>query len=201
MQVSFIYFRKKSMFSPGFLIHKSSDISTKDFFSIIQKIGKPKEVKKGQLIVRYGSSPSFFFFIQSGVFKTYRKLNDNEFILGFTFKGDVDCCPVSLLSGTPNNFSIEAVTSGEVLICELTDFKNCCSLVEYYAILNTVLINYLEVVEKRVIDSISLTAEQRYKLLCEKQPEQVSQIPVKHMASYLGIKIESLSRIRKKMMH
>lgn len=189
------------MLSPQFHISNITSSLDKDFFSIIQKIGKPKYVKKGQLIVRYGSFPSFFFFINSGVFKTYRKLNGVEFILGFTFQGDVDCCPVSLLSGTPNNFSIEAVTRGEILICELADFQKSCSSLEYYALLNAVLIKYLKVVEKRVLDSISLTAEERYKLLCEKQPDQVNQIPVKHIASYLGIKIESLSRIRKKIKH
>lgn len=187
------------MFSPGFLIDEASDCSSRNFYSIIQKIGKPKDVCKGQLIIRYNSFPSFFFYINSGIFKTYRKLNGKEFILGFTFKGDVDCCPVSLLSGTPNNFSIEALTNGEILICELSDFQSSCSSLEYYTLLNSLLVNYLKVVEKRVLDSISLTAEERYKQLCEKYPDQVNQIPIMHIASYLGIKIESLSRIRKKM--
>lgn len=185
------------MLSPEFLINESNNTSIKEFYDIIQRIGKLREVKKGQVIIRNGTHPYFFFFILSGVFKTYRKLKGKEFILGFTFKGDVDCCPVSLLSGTPNNFSIEAITNGEILICELADFQAACASQVYYELLNSVLIDYLKVIEKRVLDSISLTAEERYQLLCEKQAEYVNQIPIKHIASYLGITIESLSRIRK----
>lgn len=186
------------MFSPSFDIHQSSDLSKKDFFSILQQIGKPMSVKKGQVIIRNGSFPSFFFFVRSGIFKTSTQVKGKEFVLGFTFEGDVDGCPVSLLFRQPNNFSIESVTDGTILICELSDFQEHCKADQYHSLVQTVLIHYLHILEKRVIDAISLTAEQRYKLLLEQQPDQVKQIPLTHIAAYLGISLESLSRIRKK---
>lgn len=187
------------MFSPGFFIDQSSDQSKKEFFSILQQIGKPMIVKKGQVIIRKGSYSSFFFFVRSGIFKTSIQINDREFVLGFTFEGDVDGCPVSLLSQQRNNFSIESVTDGTILICELSDFYEHCKASQYYSLVQTILIHYLNILEKRVLDAISLTAEQRYKFLLEAQPEQVIQIPLTHIAAYLGISLESLSRIRKKM--
>ena len=48
------------------------------------------------------------------------------------------------------------------------------------------------------IDLLMLTAEQRYLKLLKRQPKTVQRIPQKHIASYLGITPESLSRIRKK---
>ncbi|MEO1450402.1 MAG: helix-turn-helix domain-containing protein, partial [Bacteroidota bacterium] len=53
--------------------------------------------------------------------------------------------------------------------------------------------------QKQQIELLSKTAEERYRELLTKQPELVLRVPQKHIASYLGITTQSLSRIRKKM--
>ncbi|MEJ7685142.1 MAG: hypothetical protein WKG06_46305 [Segetibacter sp.] len=50
---------------------------------------------------------------------------------------------------------------------------------------------------RKEMELLSLTAEERYAKLMEKNPALISSISVKHLASYLGIQSESLSRIRK----
>ena len=50
------------------------------------------------------------------------------------------------------------------------------------------------------IELLTKTAEQRYRQLLDKQLYIVQRVPLKHIASYLGINAESLSRIRKKIM-
>jgi hypothetical protein len=50
---------------------------------------------------------------------------------------------------------------------------------------------------RREKDFLTLSAEERYRLLLEKDPNVVLQIPGNKIASYLGIKPESLSRIRR----
>ncbi len=185
--------------SPAFHLHLSDSNTEKKFHEYVKLIGKPKSFKKGRVIIRQGASPSFFFYINSGVFKTYFTANDRQYIIGFTFAGDVDCCPSSLLSDKPNNFSIEAVTDSEVLICELRDFRNACTEQEYLLLINALLVKYLGVVENRMADSISLTAEQRYRQLLKMQQDKIKQISLKNIAAYLGITLERLSRIRKKI--
>jgi CRP-like cAMP-binding protein len=51
----------------------------------------------------------------------------------------------------------------------------------------------------RANDLATLTAELRYKKLIEEHPELIQNVPVQYIASYLGIKPQSLSRIRKQM--
>jgi CRP/FNR family transcriptional regulator, anaerobic regulatory protein len=51
----------------------------------------------------------------------------------------------------------------------------------------------------RANDFATLTADLRYKKLIEQQPEIIQNVPVQYIASYLGIKPQSLSRIRKQM--
>jgi CRP-like cAMP-binding protein len=53
--------------------------------------------------------------------------------------------------------------------------------------------------QKQQIDLLLKTAEQRYRELLDKQPNLIQRTPQKHIASYLGITTQSLSRIRKKI--
>lgn len=48
---------------------------------------------------------------------------------------------------------------------------------------------------------ITLNPEQRYLQLLEKRPDLINRVPQYHLASYLGIKPETLSRIRKRIYH
>jgi CRP/FNR family transcriptional regulator, anaerobic regulatory protein len=187
------------MISPEFLYTNITEKQSKYFFSIIQKIGKEKTIAKGETIIRFGSHPSFFFYIVSGAFKTSIKKNDKSYVLGFTFEGDVDCCPTSLLKGLANNFAIEAVLDSKVLICELKEFQKSCSQKKYSSITNNIMANYVSILENRVIETISSTAENRYKKLLLQQPHLIDKIPLSHIAAYLGITQERLSRIRKKL--
>ena len=56
------------MISPEFLFRNIPEKQSQYFLSIIQQIGKEKHLKKGQTVIRYGSHPSFFFYIVNGVF-------------------------------------------------------------------------------------------------------------------------------------
>ena len=53
--------------------------------------------------------------------------------------------------------------------------------------------------QQQQIDLLLKTAEQRYLDLMEKQPDLIQRTPQKHVASYLGITTQSLSRIRRKI--
>lgn len=187
------------MISPDFFFRNIPEKQSRYFLSIIHQIGKEKDVKKGKPIIRYGSHPSFFFYILSGAFKTSMKQENNAYILGFTFKGDIDCCPTALLKARANNFQIEAIADSKVLVCELKDFQKACSAQKYTSITTNILANYVSILENRVIEAISLTAEERYKKLLSHQAKLLEQIPLFHIAAYLGITPERLSRIRKKL--
>lgn len=187
------------MISPEFLFNNISEKQSKYFFSLIQKIGKEKLVAKGETIIRHGSHPSFFFYIVSGAFITTISKKDKNYILGFTYEGDIDCCPTALLKGYSNNFEIKAIRDSTILICDLKDFQKACSPQKYISITTNILANYVSILENRVIESISLTAEERYKKLLLHQSKLLEEIPLLHIAAYLGVTPERLSRIRKKI--
>jgi CRP-like cAMP-binding protein len=55
--------------------------------------------------------------------------------------------------------------------------------------------------ENRSNELATLSAEQRYRKLIDSYPEILHNVPIQYIASFLGMKPESLSRIRKKVMH
>lgn len=172
---------------------------TKQFYEIIERIGTPKKIGKGRTVIRQGSFASHFIFVKTGVLQTCKVVNGRKYTLGFSFAGDIDCCPTALLAGSENNFSIEALSNCEILLCSLNNLRKACTVNEYHNIVNGTLVYYLAIIEKRLIDSISLTAEERYRQMLKLQPEKIGQIPLAQIASFLGISKERLSRIRKKL--
>jgi CRP-like cAMP-binding protein len=63
------------------------------------------------------------------------------------------------------------------------------------------LVNNFIALKERTLGMINLTAEQRYEHLLEMRPEIFQHVPLKYIASYLGVTDTSLSRIRKERMH
>ena len=122
---------------------------------------------------------------------------------------------VTTLIGSPNKF----ITSFLDFINQKKSTQNlaCITDCEFYRIERSKLVALIEKNENfrnfsliifeqaitttniRANDLATLSAELRYKKLLEEQPEIIQNVPVQHIASYLGIKPQSLSRIRKQM--
>jgi CRP-like cAMP-binding protein len=122
---------------------------------------------------------------------------------------------ITTLIISPNQF----VTSFSNFIHELKSNENleCITNCEFYKIERSRLVELIDKGENfkklslmvfeqsvsttqiRANDFATLTAELRYKKLIEQQPEIIQNVPIQYIASYLGIKPQSLSRIRKQI--
>lgn len=161
-------------------------------------IGTPIEVKRGDIIVSEGFITNFFYLIDSGVFRVYRIVDGDEITYGFTFKGDIDTCPFSFFNQTPANETIEALTDGKIIKICRSEYNNMIAEnIEYLELATYLLTNYIEVIVNRLVTLKKLTAEEQYSLLLRQQPQEINRIPLKHIASYLGVSPARLSRIRK----
>ena len=132
-----------------------------------------------------------FYYDEKGDEKTTYLSSANSFITSFL-------CFINQVKATEN---IECVTdckllrishsSLKTLIDHSENFKKFSLIIFEQAISSTAL---------RANDLATLTAEQRYKKLITQQPQLVKNVPVQYIASYLGIKPQSLSRIRRQIM-
>jgi CRP-like cAMP-binding protein len=167
-----------------------------------KSIGKEVKVNKGSCLVKEGDRCNHFFFVLEGAFRAFRYVNDVEVIIGFSFAGDVDTCLYAYQNDINSLDTIEALTDSRVIKIEKSTFLTSLGdHAERQNLTAKLMSDYIEILIQRIIDYKTHTAEYNYLKLYNRQPDEVAKIPLMHIASYLGITPERLSRIRKKMKH
>lgn len=165
------------------------------------KISKTKKILKGEILLRFGEIASFTYKVESGCLKSY--VIDNagkEHILQFAPEdwliGDMD----SATNRKPSVIFIEAIEDSEVSFIATSDFEDLHDLDKNLLIKMSVkLRNNLIATNKRIIGLLSATAKERYLEFIKTYPTLVQRLPLKLIASYIGITPEYLSDMRRKM--
>jgi len=170
---------------------------------IIQTFFKEKKLRKRQLLLEQGEVCRYLSFISSGLMRTYNvDEKGNEHMSLFGWEGWWLSDFNSFLTGETSVFSIDAIEPSELLMITLADYEALTLAVplmdRYFRILYQ---NSLITKEKRLLSSIKHTAEEKYLQLADTNPEMLKRVPQNLIASYLGIAPETLSRIRKKLIH
>ncbi len=184
------------MISPEFKVNTSKSKVASELLQALNKIGSVQLLQKGEQILHEKIATDFFFYIESGLFKTYKKIEKREYVLGFTFPGDLDCDPAGLSGQTESDFIIEAIIPSKVFVCKWANLEDHLTKEKYLFTVNHFLAAYVHTIQNRLIDSLSVTAEERYKQMIQNRIEYIDQIPLSDLASYLGITRQSMSRIR-----
>src|SRR6266496_4988074 len=162
----------------------------------------PKKLRKRQYLLQQGDVCKYVAFVEKGLLRSYT-VNDKgtEHITQFAFEGWWIADQFSFLTGEPSKYKIEAMEDCELLLLtkrgEEEMLEKIPKLERYFRIL---LQNSLIATQKRLVSSLSQSAEERYSDLIKACPDTLPQrIPQHMMASYLGITPETLSRIRRQM--
>lgn len=179
-----------------------ADKSVEKIIGLLIDHGTEVRLKPGEAILKEGQLCDFFFMVVEGCFRAYRLLNDREVIIGFSFKGDLDTAPFAFINQSHSTETIEALSESvaiKVYRSTLEALKASHPGLQHFT--ENMLAHYIEVLVNRHIEFKTYTAEQLYHTLSKRQPQAVKQIPLKYIASYLGISQERLSRIRAKGIH
>lgn len=174
------------------------DYSPDALISIFLLNGELVDISAGKRIIRKGQLCNFCFVVQYGCFRTYRTVNGKEFISGFTFKGDIDTVPYSFFCNQKSEDDIQAIVDCQVIKIDKNVLITLSAIHKSIdSFLLMLLAEHAENMHDRLMCLKAYTAEKNYTNLCNKYPEQIDLIPLKYIASFLGISQERLSRIRK----
>lgn len=162
---------------------------------------KTKKVAKGELLLSFGDIATYAYRVKSGCLRSYVIDNTGkEHVLQFApenwLVGDMD----SATNKKPTVLFIDAIEESEVLFLPTNnfgDFKNLEK--EVLAEMSIKLRNNLIATNKRIIGLLSATAKDRYIEFTETYPTLVQRLPLKQIASYIGITPEYLSDLRRKI--
>ncbi len=83
----------------------------------------PVNVKKGDIIIDQGRLCNFFFFVESSIYRVFRLFEGNEITYGFTFRGDINTCPMPFFNQTPANDTIEALMDGVIVKVSRSEYE------------------------------------------------------------------------------
>lgn len=168
---------------------------------LIQSFFSTKRLRKRQYLLQEGNICQHLAFVASGLIRTYN-IDDkgDEHMSVFGWEGWWLSDFNSFLTGEPSVFNIDAIEASELLLISRADYDAITLAVpimdRYFRILYQ---NSLVTKERRLMSSITHSAEEKYLQLIQHDPKISERVPQNMIASYLGIAPETLSRIRKNL--
>ena len=161
----------------------------------------PDSLKKGEYFFRQGRVCDRLSFHRSGLLRVFAVHGDKEVTQWISSKGSLMTDLNGLICDAPARFSAQALTHCEFYTIEKKDYLRLPELVSAWPALERVLIaRCFDFMELRVFSLLSMTGEERYQYLQGQNPELFNQVPLKYLASMMGMTPESLSRIRKNLL-
>ncbi len=168
-------------------------------FNELQSIFKPGTCKKGETLIRIHEPNTNLYWIISGIVKQYQDKEDGtRYTKWFVFEGDLLSSPHSFMFGDPSHEGAEVLEDCEFMVMSRVEGNALC---EKYKSVNTFfrLLAELYFIESnaRVFFMQAYTAKEKYDHIMKYNPHMLLRLPQKEIASFLGIRKETLSRIRK----
>lgn len=181
-------------------IYNHPAIKKEDLAEIARAHSKVK-FAKNEFILKEGETSNAYYLIESGLFRSYVfDFNGKEITTDFCGSNQILIEVASLFLRTPSKEYIQAVTSGVAWKIEFNTFQQLFSSIEGFADWGrNWMSNQLFISKQRSINMLTQSATDRYLCLISEQPEILKHVPLKHLATFLGVTDTSLSRIRKEI--
>ncbi len=171
-----------------------------DHRKMIRDAFKLKKISKRQFLLREGEVCKYISYVVSGALRTY-SINERgqESIIVFALEGEWVSDWESVNLKTPGNYYIDAIEDSVVLQispAELLSLAEKIPAIDQFMHLEHGAITITT--QKRIHSAISMSAEERYHELLKSHPQYFRRFSQNMIASYLGIKPETLSRLRRR---
>ena len=163
----------------------------------IKDVFVPKKIRKRQYFLQEGEVSKYSAFIVKGAMRQYSVDNKGiEHIVGLFIENSWARERESLNTGTPSFYYIDAWEESDLLMLLISDSDAMMAIPAFAEMRTKLNDGHHFNLQKRLHDSISLSAEQRYWDVVKHSPELLKRFPQHIIASYLGITKETLSRLR-----
>lgn len=153
--------------------------------------------RKGEHIVREGERNSSLYLVAQGIWRGHYLRDGVDISLWFASEGDTLFSSWSYVADRPSLTSIEAMSDSTVFRISKQKMETFFASSIAFANIGRIIFErqFLDMENWR-INGGAAQAKQRYLALLEQNPELLQHVPLKHIASYLMITPQSLSRIR-----
>ena len=157
-----------------------------------------KQYKSKTVLLEEGEVCRNSIFVNSGVLRSYTVVdNAVEHVLNFACSGWWIADMYSLISQKPGQLFIDVVEDADVVLLSKENqeqlYSDIPKIERFFRILTE---NALVANQQRIIDNLSLPAEERFDKFCKRYPTLLQHVPQKQIASYIGVTPEFFSKMK-----
>lgn len=177
---------------------KSSLDLTSEAEKFLYSISKEKTISKGEVLIRQGQTVKKTYFVSDGCLRSFcTDKSGKEHTLQFAIKDWWISDFIAIYNNEFATLTVECIKESKVIEFNASKLNNIyAQFPEFEAFQRKNLEQHVVSLHKRILNQLQLTARERYDLFVEQYKDIEQYTPNYHIASYLGITQQSLSRIR-----
>lgn len=156
------------------------------------------ELRRNEYLKTSGSADTNLYYVVSGSLRIFVTHEEEEHTVRFAYRNELVTALDSFITGKASDFCIQAIKKTELKMIGKKSFKE---FIESSAENKS---HWLEILESLVFqqmererDLLTSSSSERYRRVLERSPKLFQEIPHRHIASYLRMTPENLSRIKK----
>jgi CRP-like cAMP-binding protein len=154
-------------------------------------------VPKDHFLVRGQEVCDYIFFIKKGIARIYYYKGDKEITEWIAMDEEFFLSIISFFERTPSKLIIQTLEPAEVMGIHYNDLTRLAAQHHEVETLFRKMLTSSLILSQHRMDSIQFeTAQQRYEKLVQNYPQIIRRVPLSYIASFLGVTLETLSRIR-----
>lgn len=170
-----------------------------DFKEALTDVITHRHLPRGQLLLQPGRTPAHAWYICRGAARglAYDEVREEEVTTWFWLEEEVMVALDSFCRQVPSGFSIELLADSELFSISYRALDQLAMQIPSYRLLERHIVEtYLLRIYRHYYERSSLPAQARYEKLMAERPQLFQIAPIKHIASFLGVFPDTLSRLR-----
>ncbi|GAB3540993.1 Crp/Fnr family transcriptional regulator [Spirosoma fluminis] len=169
-----------------------------DTWPVFDNVLTEYKLNKGELLLHPGQVCRHIFFLQTGLLRSFHSRDGDEWNVAFTAENSFVTDLKSLRAGHPSELTVQALEPSLVLGITKTDLIRLYQASHQIEAFGRKLLETLLEEQEEYATWFKLySAKERYDLFAQKHPSLTQRVSLSHLASFLGIRRETLSRIRR----
>jgi CRP-like cAMP-binding protein len=153
--------------------------------------------QKGDTILQEGQVSRYLYFVEKGMVRQYYYKNSKDVTEHFSFEGRIVFCIESFLKQEPSRLIVEALENTKLYAIPYDDLNNLLARNQEIDMLYRKILEHVAISSQEHADSQRFeNATERYERLLREKPEIILRAPMIHIASFLQMTPETLSRVR-----
>ena len=173
---------------------------TKEAFEIAKPFLKKKQLATDEYFLQLGNICNQIAFIEKGMLRLYYLNDGKEITHCFCRENSIACAYSSLITQQPSDTAIQAIEPTNIIYFSNESLQKLYQQNPFWQQVGRIASeNEYLITECHNRFVTNLTATERYTDIMNNDPELLQRVPLNHLASYIKVAPETLSRIRKKL--